>query len=182
MKMSLAKRIHELRKASNLSQEQLAEKISVSRQSISKWESGETIPEIDRVIELSKVFNVSIDYLLLSSEVEDLTNRTEQLEKKQEDLKMEVQQQHIKTERILRSLYVYAIALAIFAFLHLPYVSFFLDIEYLNFYWLSAILLIATAIVLQINLKITKKYLRNTTDNSVSKNDGSETGNEENEN
>ncbi len=180
--MSLSKKIYELRKANNLSQEQLAEKVNVSRQSISKWESGETIPEIERVIELSKIFNVSTDYLLLSSEVEDLTNRTEQLEKKQEDLKMEVQQQQIKTERILRSLYVYAIAFAIFAFLHLPYVSFFLDIEDLRFYWLSSILLIATAIVLQINLKITKEYLYNTTDNSVSKNDRSETGNEKNEN
>lgn len=176
--MSLSKKIYELRKAGNLSQEQLAEKVNVSRQSISKWESGETIPEIDRVIELSKIFNVSTDYLLLSSEVEKLTNRTEQVEKEQENLKMEVAKQH---ERLLRSLYVYAIAFAIFAFLHLPYISFFLDIADLRFYWLSAILLIATAIVLQINLKITKKYLHNATDNLVGKNDRSEAGSAENE-
>lgn len=177
--MSLSKKIYELRKSSNLSQEQLAEKVNVSRQSISKWESGETVPEIERVVELSKVFNVSTDYLLLSSEVEELANKTIQLEKQQEDLRMEIQKQH---ERILRSLYVYAIAFAIFAFLHLPYISDFLEIDYLRFSWLSLILLIATAIVLRINLKITKKYLHSTTDNTVSKNDGSETGNEENEN
>ncbi len=177
--MSLSKKIYELRKVNNLSQEQLAEKVNVSRQSISKWESGETVPEIERVIELSKVFNVSTDYLLLSSEVEELANRTVQLEKQHRDLRMEVQKQH---ERILGSLYVYAIALAIFAFLHLPYISFFLDIEDLRFYWLSAILLIATAIVLQMNLKITKKYLHNLADNSFTKNDGSEKENEENEN
>lgn len=180
--MSLSKKIYELRKAGKLSQEQLAEKVNVSRQSISKWESGETIPEIERIVELSKIFNVSTDYLLISSEVEKLTNRTEQLEKKQEDLKMSVQQQQIKTERILRSLCVYAIAFAIFAFLHLPYISFFLNIEDLRFYWLSAILLIATAIVLQINLKISKEYSYDTGDNSSGKNDGSETGNEESEN
>lgn len=177
--MSLSKKIYELRKTHSLSQEQLAEKVNVSRQSISKWESGETVPEIERIIELSKVFNVSTDYLLLSSEVEELANRTFQLEKQQEGLRMEVQKQH---ERILSSLYVYAIAFAVFAFLHLPYVSFYLEIEDLRFSWLSVILLIATAIVLQINLKITKKYLYNTTDNTVSKNDGSETGNEETEN
>ena len=174
--MSLSKKIYELRKVHNLSQEQLAEMVNVSRQSISKWESGETIPEIERVIALSKVFNVSTDYLLLSSEVEELASRTVQLEKQQEDLRMEVQKQH---ERIFRSLYVYAIAFAVFAFLHLPYISFFLDIEDLRFYWLSAILLIATAIVLQINLKITKKYLYNTTSPLVGKSDGREMRNEE---
>lgn len=179
IEMSISKKIYELRKANNLSQEQLAERVNVSRQSISKWESGETIPEVERIIELSKVFNVSTDYLLLSGEVEHLTNRTKQLEKQQEDLRMEVQKQQ---ERILRSLYVYVIAFAIFAFLHLPYISFFLDIEDLRFPWLSVILLIATAVVLQMNLKITKKYLHSAADNQVNKEDGSEIRNEESEN
>lgn len=177
--MSLSEKIYELRKAGNLSQEQLAEKVNVSRQSVSKWESGETIPEVERVVELSKIFNVSTDYLLLSSEVEKLANRTVQLEKQQKDLRTEVQIQH---ERIFKSLYVYAVALAVFAFLHLPYVSDFLETDYLRFSWLSFILLIATAVVLRINLKITEKYLHDTTNSTVGKNDGSETVNEENEN
>lgn len=62
--MSLSKKIFELRKAGNLSQEQLAEKIGISRQSISKWESGESVPEIERLVELSKIFDVTIDYLV----------------------------------------------------------------------------------------------------------------------
>ena len=59
--MPLSNKIYELRKSNGMSQEALAEKINVSRQSISKWESGETVPEIERIIELSKVFSVSTD-------------------------------------------------------------------------------------------------------------------------
>lgn len=62
--MILSEKIFELRKANKLSQEKLAEKIGVSRQSISKWESGESIPEIERLIELSKIFDVTVDYLV----------------------------------------------------------------------------------------------------------------------
>ena len=178
--MSLSKRIYELRKANNLSQEQLAEKVGVSRQSISKWEAGETIPELERIIELSKVFNVSTDFLLLSSEVEELISRTENLEKQQEDLRMEVQKQH---ERILSSLFVFAIAFAAFAFLHLPYISNFLHVENWRFTWLSILLLIATAVVLRMNLRITKKYFRNEDNKMIRKNDdGSEVEIEDKEN
>ena len=48
--MNLSKKIYELRKASGMSQEQLAEKINVSRQSISKWESGQAIPELEKLV------------------------------------------------------------------------------------------------------------------------------------
>jgi transcriptional regulator with XRE-family HTH domain len=160
LRMSLSKKILELRKAGNLSQEQLAEKIRVSRQSISKWESGETIPEIERIIELSKVFGVSTDYLLLSGEVEELTNRTEQLEKQQEGLRVEFGKQQLRIQRVLSTLLAYAIALSIFAFLHLPYISNFLDVEDFRIVWLSVILLIATAVAIGKNMTITRRYLR----------------------
>ena len=62
--MTLGKKIQQLRKAGNLSQEQLAEKLAVSRQAISKWELGESIPDTDKIIQLSKKFQVSTDYLL----------------------------------------------------------------------------------------------------------------------
>lgn len=62
--MRLSEKIWELRKAAGLSQEQLAEKLDITRQSISKWESGESLPEIERLVELSKVFHVTVDYLV----------------------------------------------------------------------------------------------------------------------
>ncbi len=62
--MILADKLNKLRIASGLSQEQLAEQMNVSRQSISKWESGNSIPSMDKIVELSKIFGVSTDYLL----------------------------------------------------------------------------------------------------------------------
>ena len=61
--MEIGNKILELRKKNNLSQEALAEKIGVTRQTISKWELGETAPDIKQAKELSKVFNVSLDEL-----------------------------------------------------------------------------------------------------------------------
>ena len=57
----------QLRKKANLSQEQLADKLSVTRQAISKWESGQAIPEADKIILLSAIFHVTTDQLLKGS-------------------------------------------------------------------------------------------------------------------
>lgn len=62
--MNIGERIYNLRKEKGLSQEQLANKLDVSRQSISKWELGESNPELVNIVELAKVFDVSTDYLL----------------------------------------------------------------------------------------------------------------------
>lgn len=62
--MILADKIIKLRKKHGMSQEELAEKIDVSRQSVSKWESAQSIPDLDKIIQLSELFGVSTDYLL----------------------------------------------------------------------------------------------------------------------
>ena len=62
--MTLGQRIQELRKQNQMSQEQLGEQMGVSRQAISKWESDLTIPELDKLIALSKLFQVSLNDLL----------------------------------------------------------------------------------------------------------------------
>lgn len=72
--MIFADKIMNLRKKAGWSQEDLAEKVGVSRQSISKWESGQSIPDINRIIELSKIFDVSTDYLLKDSMEEQQAN------------------------------------------------------------------------------------------------------------
>ena len=81
--MILADKILQLRKANGWSQEELAEKLNVSRQSVSKWESASAIPDINRILELSKIFGVTTDYLLkddletvLHSEVDETHNYT----------------------------------------------------------------------------------------------------------
>lgn len=62
--MILADKILLLRKKSGWSQEELAEKLNVSRQSISKWESAASIPDIKKILDLASIFEVSTDYLL----------------------------------------------------------------------------------------------------------------------
>lgn len=62
--MILADKIIELRKKNGWSQEDLAERLEVSRQSISKWESAQSVPDMNRIIKMSEVFGVSTDFLL----------------------------------------------------------------------------------------------------------------------
>ncbi|MBR6664395.1 MAG: helix-turn-helix transcriptional regulator [Lachnospiraceae bacterium] len=62
--MILANKIINLRKKCAWSQEELAEKMNVSRQSISKWESGQSVPDLDKILKLCQIFGVSTDYLL----------------------------------------------------------------------------------------------------------------------
>ena len=62
--MILADKIVHLRKKAGWSQEELAEKMSVSRQSISKWEGSTSIPDLNKIIKLSQIFCVSLDYLV----------------------------------------------------------------------------------------------------------------------
>ena len=63
-KMILAEKIMEMRKKNGWSQEELAYQLGVSRQSVSKWESGASIPDLERILKLSEIFGVSTDYLL----------------------------------------------------------------------------------------------------------------------
>ncbi len=66
--MDFANKLKKLRKEIGLSQEKLAEKIGVSRQAVTKWETGNGIPDIENIIALSTLFNLSIDSLLLDGE------------------------------------------------------------------------------------------------------------------
>lgn len=66
----LSEKLYQLRKKSGLSQEQLAEQLNVSRQAISKWESGSAFPESEKLIIISNYFGISVDYLL-KDDVED---------------------------------------------------------------------------------------------------------------
>ena len=60
----LSERIYKFRRKSGLSQEQLAEKIGVSRQAISKWESGTSTPELEKLLALSDCFSITLDELV----------------------------------------------------------------------------------------------------------------------
>lgn len=77
--MTLPGRLQELRKSYHMSQEQLAEKLDVSRQAISKWESGQANPDINNIMKLSNIYGVSTDYILTGKEPEKQIIYKEQL-------------------------------------------------------------------------------------------------------
>ncbi|MDE5649310.1 MAG: helix-turn-helix domain-containing protein [Oscillospiraceae bacterium] len=77
--MKFSEKVRKLRIRSGLSQEELSEKLDVSRQTISKWEAGNSFPEIEKLISMSDFFQVSIDYLLRDNIIN--TNFSEDLDR-----------------------------------------------------------------------------------------------------
>lgn len=76
--MIFADKLIELRKKSGWSQEELAEQMNVTRQSVSKWEGAQSVPDLEKIIQLSKLFGVSTDYLL-KDEIEANENESASL-------------------------------------------------------------------------------------------------------
>ncbi len=72
--MNLSENLKKIRKENNLSQEQLAEKLGVSRQSVSKWESGQAYPEMDKMLQLCEMFNLNMDDLL-NQDIKDVNSK-----------------------------------------------------------------------------------------------------------
>ncbi len=87
--MTISDRILKLRKEAGFSQESLAEKLGVSRQSISKWESGNVMPDIDNVIAMCEIFGVSTDYLLTGESKEPEVQTEEYAQSNTETQKIE---------------------------------------------------------------------------------------------
>lgn len=73
--MNMADRIQSLRKAKGFSQEELADKIGVSRQAVSKWESEQSTPDIEKIIAMSDLFEVTTDYILKGTEPANVTGK-----------------------------------------------------------------------------------------------------------
>lgn len=145
--MDLSEKILMLRKANNLSQEQLAEQLGVSRQSISKWESGQSTPDIEKMVMLSDIFNVTTDHLLKPSEIDELSIKTEILEKQQMELFKKAEKIQSIKFCILSSVAIYLIAVAVFFIMHSLFWRIFLPPVALS------IFIVATAIAIYINLR-----------------------------
>ena len=141
--MDFSEKLLTLRKANNLTQEQLAEKLEVSRQSVSKWESGQATPELEKIVALSAVFDVSTDYLLKSSEIDDLSVKTNMLEKQQQQMLVREQKQRQVSGCILYAVAVYLIYIAVYFIGHYYFEIWIVSVIFSEF-------LIATAIVILI--------------------------------
>lgn len=146
--MEFSEKLITLRKGRDLTQEQLAEQLNVSRQSISKWESGQVIPEVEKIVELSKAFNVTLDYLLKPSEIDELSIKTDMLEQQQKQLLNREQTRTKIIKNILYSAAIYLIFLAAFFVGHYFYFS--LEWEVWGKPIIFAEFFVATAIVIVI--------------------------------
>lgn len=100
--MMLGEKIHQLRKGKSMSQEELASQLTVSRQAISKWELGESVPDTENVVQLSKLFSVSTDYLL--SDEYDSDTDIPAVKASSENLKTEYRSKTKKVSYILISI------------------------------------------------------------------------------
>lgn len=146
--MEFSEKLITLRKGRDLTQEQLAEQLNVSRQSISKWESGQVIPEVEKIVELSKVFNVTLDYLLKPSEIDELSVKTDMLEQQQKQLLTRAQTRTKIFKNILYSVTAYLVFFA--AFFVGKYFYFSLEWEVWGKPIIFAEFFVATAIVIVI--------------------------------
>ena len=99
MTIEFANRLAELRKAKGLSQEELADKLGVSRQAVSKWERGEASPDTDNLIELAKIYGISLDELVgLSKQEEKKENNGIHIEAGESSIHIENPRIHLKDD------------------------------------------------------------------------------------
>lgn len=111
--MNFSEKLLTLRKSRNLTQEELAEKLDVSRQSVSKWESGQAMPESDKIVALSRIFDVTTDYLLMPSEIDELSVKAEMLEQQQKKLEKEFQKGKARKYILLNCVAIYLVSAAV---------------------------------------------------------------------
>ena len=116
-KLDLSEKIVKLRKNNGLTQEQLAEQLNVSRQSVSKWESGQAAPDIDKIVALGEIFHVTTDYLLKPSELDELAMKTEMLEKRQQEILEKDKKRMERQYCIMVSVSIYLTAFAVYMFI-----------------------------------------------------------------
>ena len=74
--MKFNEKLIKLRKEMGLSQEELGNKLNVARQTVSKWELGETTPEMDKLIKMSEIFNITLDELIKDKNNDENINNT----------------------------------------------------------------------------------------------------------
>ena len=148
--MDFSEKLLMLRKSKDLTQEQLAEQLNISRQSVSKWESAQAIPELNKIVELSHIFDVTTDYLLKPSEIDELSVKTEILGKQQQQMLLREKKRGVIQHCIIYCVGIYLIFFAVYFIGH-----FYLEI------WNPSIIfaefLIATAIAIFSCMKLIKK-------------------------
>ena len=85
--MSLGNRLYELRKKKNISQEEAAEKLGVTRQTISKWETDQSLPDFDKILPLCVLYEITTDELLTGTSNQKRMKKKKTIQKETEKIK-----------------------------------------------------------------------------------------------
>lgn len=110
--MNLGEKLFELRKTKNLTQDEVAEKLNVTRQTISKWETNQSLPDFDKIVPICELFEIGVEELLTGKKEEKQEKNEEQEEKKEKVLtKQEAKEKSAKV--VSGSIFIYILAVAL---------------------------------------------------------------------
>ncbi len=107
--MNIGEKLFELRKEKNLSQEDVAEKLNVTRQTVSKWETNQSTPDFDKILPLCELFEIGTEELLTGKKPEEKVKQEEKFEKTL--TKQEVRKK--SAEVVSTSVFIYIVAIAL---------------------------------------------------------------------
>ena len=107
--MNFGEKLYELRKEKNLSQEEVAEKLNVTRQTVSKWETNQSTPDFDKIVPLCEFFEITTDELLTGRKAEKIIEEKE--EKIEEPLSREEAKRRT-AETVSASVFIYIVSFA----------------------------------------------------------------------
>lgn len=112
--MNLGERLFELRKAKNLTQDDMAEKLNVTRQTVSKWETNQSTPDFDKIVPLCELFEIGTEELLTGKKpnTEDIQKQEEKQEKEEEKLPTKQEVKRKTAEVVSTSVFIYIVAIA----------------------------------------------------------------------
>lgn len=107
--MNLGERLFELRKAKSLTQDEVAEKLNVTRQTVSKWETNQSTPDFDKIVPISELFEIGIEELLTGKVKEEKQEKEEEIKEKV-PTKQEVKEKSAKV--VSGSIFIYILSVA----------------------------------------------------------------------
>lgn len=110
--MNLGEKLFELRKTKNLTQDEVAEKLNVTRQTVSKWETNQSSPDFDKIVPICELFEIGVEELITGKKEEKQEKNEEQEENKEKVLtKQEAKEKSAKV--VSGSIFIYILAVAL---------------------------------------------------------------------
>ena len=113
--MNLGEKLFELRKEKNLSQEEVADKLNVTRQTVSKWETNQSTPDFDKIVPLCNFFEITTDELLTGKkpDINTVQKQEEKQEEAEEKIPTKEEVRRKSAEVVSTSVFIYVVAIAL---------------------------------------------------------------------